>query len=285
MDAHQKRCRIGGLLIALAAIGTAAVSMVFRPPVYGLTWVFPVLLGFFSWAKVRHGKRLAVAAGAIALVLVWIQMDLAMRLMLPEKSMGPSQPEKAAIAASLWTMALLWLIVTIRLAPPERVLAKSPAVIRRARFASQLAYLLALGHIGSALSAGLSVTDLLDRQSDFLLIVGCEGVFIATLLWTAGLLREGRCAADAAIVLFMASALSGLATMVGMPMRYVGDTLPVRILMVIFLMVHAVAFLTAFRTALAGMVSNLAPTPGAAAMGLKRARRAMRERRGRAEEE
>lgn len=283
MDAHQKRCRIGGLLIAVAAIGTAAVSMMFRPPVYGFTWVFPVLLGFFSWAKVRRGKRLAVAAGSIAMVLVWIQMDLAMRLMLPEKDMGPSQPEKAAIAASLWTICLLWLIVTIRLAPPEQVLSKSPYVIRRARFASQMTYLLALGHIGSALSAGLARTDLLFYQSDFLLIVGCEGVFIATLLWAAGLLREGRCAPDAAIVVFIAAAMGGFGTLVGMPMIYVGDTLPIRVLMVIFLMVHAVTFLAGFRTALAGMVSNLTPTAGAAAMSLRQAREA--RAKARAEEE
>jgi hypothetical protein len=270
MDAHQQRCRIGGLSIAAAAIGTAAVSMVFRPPVYGLTWVFPVLLGFFSFAKVRHGKRLAVAAGAIALVLVWIQMDLAMRLDLPQKAMGASQPEKAAIAASLWTIALLWLILTIRLAPPESVLARSPFVLRRARFASQMAYLLAIGHILSAVSAGIARTDLLFYESDFLLIVGCEGVFTAALLWTAGLLREGRCAADAGIVLLMASALGGLATVVGMPMVYVGDPLPVRILMVLFLMVHAFALLAGYRTALAGMVSTLVPQVGEKAMAKKK---------------
>ncbi len=251
--------------------------MMFRPPAFGFTWDFPVLVGFFSWSKVRHGRRLAVAGGAIAMVLVWIQMDLAMRFMLPRSQLGVSQPEKAAIAASLWTIALLWLIMTIRLAPPESVLERNPLLIRRARFASQMAYLLALGHAASALAAALSVSDLLASPSDFLFIVGCEGVFVATLFWTAGLLREGRCATDAAIILTMAAGLGGAATLKGMPMVYVGESLPVRVLMVAFMMVHGLAFLAGFRTAIAGLMSLVTPPRGSVRMSLKKAREATRE--------
>jgi len=231
--------------------------MMYRSPVYGFTWVFPVLLGLFSWSKVRHGKRLVVAGGAIAMVLVWIQMDLARRLMLPRSQMGVSQPEKAAIASSLWTISLLWLIMTVRLAPPEAVLERNPLLMRRARFASQMAYLLAVGHAASALAAALSFSDLLDSRPDFLLIVGCEGIFVAAIFWTAGLLREGRCARDAAIILTVAAGLGGFATLKGMPMVYVGESLPVRVLMVAFMMVHALAFLAGLRTAIAGLTGPI----------------------------
>ncbi len=273
MDAHTRRCRIGGLLIALAAIGTAFASILLPSPVMKYTWIFPILLGFFAWSRVRRGKRLGAAAGAIILVLVWVQLDLAMRLGISAKYQGSADAERAAIAGSLWTGALLWLIATVRLAPVELVIDWNPLLRKRARLASTMAYLLALGHLVAAVAAGLAVPDLLARKSEFLLIVGGAGVFIAGLVWVAGLLREGRCAADAAIVLVTASGLGGLAVFVGWPRVYLGESLLMGVLTVVFITIHTMAFMAGARTILANLLGLLSPTPGNAGMTIEAARK------------
>ena len=141
-----------------------------------------------------------------------------------------------------------------------------------------MACLLALGHLGSAIASGLACDDLLSSMPDFLLIVGCEGVFVAALLWTAGLLREGRCAKGAAVILTVAAALGGFsAWQGGMPLVYLGESLPVRIAMVGFIMIHAMAFLAGFRTAIASALGLVTPSPASVAMSLKKAREAAEE--------